>query len=267
MNKRILMAAFVAGSFFCFQSTQTVAQDAWGTLTGKVVVDGDAPKNPLEDVEGSPDKPVCLVDGEVPADDNILVGEEGALSDVLVTMYIDRGEEDPKPHPSYDEAKEQSITIDNVKCRFVPHVLFVRPGQKFVLKNSDAIGHNCHITTLNNEHNINLPANGSAELVLTESDKAPGQVTCDVHKWMDAVIMVRDNPYVAVTDAEGNFKIENLPAGNWKFHLWHKKVGYLADLEVPDKELGRRGDFEVEIPADGVVDLGTLKLPAASFKD
>jgi plastocyanin len=239
---------------------------SWGTLTGQVVVSGEVPESPAENAEGE-DKAICLVDGQIPLDDNIVAGENGELRDVIVMMYLARDEEEPDYHPSYAESKGQAMTIDNVKCRFEPHALFVRTGQPLTLKNSDSVGHNCHITTLNNEHNITLSPNSSTELVLTESEKVPGNVTCDIHRWMDAVIMVRDNPYVAITDADGKFTIENVPAGNWKFQLWHKKVGYLRDLEVPDKEVGRRGEFEVEIPADGTLDLGQLNLPAESFKE
>lgn len=245
------------------------AQDSdakWGTLTGQVIVEGTAPTNPPEDIKDNADKAVCLVDGAVPLDNNILVGEKGELKDVIVMMYLDRGDDEPAYHPSFEEKKSAAVTIDNIKCRFEPHVAIVRPGQPITLKNSDSVGHNCNITTLNNAENVNLPANSSVELVLKESDKVPGEVKCNMHGWMDSVIFVRDNPYVAVTDAEGKFRIENVPAGDWKFQLWHKKVGYLSDLQVPDKKLGRRGDFEVTIPADETLNLGELKLPATSFK-
>ena len=134
------------------------------------------------------------------------------------------------------------------------------------MKNSDPVGHNCHIITFNNEHNINLPANGSVVLVLENPERAPGEVKCDIHPWMDSVIMIRDNPYVTFTDANGEFKIENVPAGKWKFQFWHKKCGWLSKLEVEGAEVGRRGEFEVEIVADQETDLGKMHLPAEAIK-
>jgi plastocyanin len=249
----------------CTASEPGNQDDAWGHLTGKIVVKGQVPANPPEDVANNADKDVCLIDGKVPLDDNIVAGDKGELRDVYVMMYLGRGVDEPTYHPSYEKKKEKEISIDNVKCRFVPHALFVRPGQKLTLKNSDAIGHNCHIVTFNNEHNINLPPNGSHELVLENSEKIPGEVKCDVHKWMDAVLLIRDNPYVAITDAEGNFKIENIPAGDWKFQFWHKKVGYLKTIDANGKEVGRRGEIELSIGKDKTLDLGTLKLPAEAF--
>jgi hypothetical protein len=45
---------------------------------------------------------------------------------------------------------------------------------------------------------------------------------------MSAYWMVTDHPYVAVTDADGRFRIENLPAGKHQFVVWQEKAGYVA---------------------------------------
>ena len=41
-------------------------------------------------------------------------------------------------------------------------------------------------------------------------------VGCDIHPGMSAQIVSSDSPYTAVADAEGNFLIENVPAGSSK---------------------------------------------------
>ncbi len=229
MNKpmSLLLSSIFLLTSICMADAK--ADEAWGNLTGQIVVTGTPPVNPSEDISNSPDKAICLVDGKVPLDDNIVVNENGGLRDVFVMMYLGRGDDEPDYHSSYKELKNQSLSIDNLNCRFQPHALFVRTGQKLTLKNSDPIGHNCHIITFNNEHNINLPPGSSLDLVLENSEKIPGEVKCDVHKWMDGVLLVRDNPYVSITDADGRFEIKNVPAGKWKFQFWHKKVGYLDD--------------------------------------
>lgn len=243
------------------------ADEGWGTLKGQVVVTGDVPENPVEPIDDHPDKSICLVDGELPRDDNIVVGDSGGLRDVYVMMYTKGKGADAPIHESYsaDDEAEQ-VSIDNVNCRFVPHALFVKTGQSVLLKNSDSVGHNCHITTFNNEHNVNLPAGGDVEITLDKSDKVPGQVKCDVHKWMDGVVLVRDNPYVAITDSAGKFEIENVPAGEWEFQFWHKKAGYMKKLESGSYKFGRKGEAEVTIEDGGQLDMGTLEFPAKSFK-
>ena len=141
----------------------------------------------------------------------------------------------------------------------------MRAGQSVKLKNSDTVGHNCHIITFTNEHNINLPAGGEVDIVLENSHKTPGQVKCDIHKWMDGVILVRDNPYVAITDEEGNFEIQNVPEGEWEFQFWHKKGAYLKKLKVDGYKVSRKGIVDVKIEADAELDLGKMEVPGDSL--
>ena len=47
-------------------------------------------------------------------------------------------------------------------------------------------------------------------------------VQCDVHFWMSSWIWVTDNPYVAVTNADGSYSISGLPAGTYNLVMWHE---------------------------------------------
>ncbi|MFN5321554.1 MAG: carboxypeptidase regulatory-like domain-containing protein [Planctomycetota bacterium] len=238
------------------------AQGEWGNLKGRIKVEGAVPAPAAEEIDK--DQAACMKDGVKPLDDNLVVDKEGSLRDVFVMMLLKPGS-DPKVHPSYDEKKTQQLVLDNVNCRFVPHALVVRAGQAITLKNSDDVGHNCHIVTMKNEENVNLPQHGSVEIKLKAADKTPGNVVCDIHKWMDAVILVRDEPYAAVTDEKGNFLIENLPAGKWTFQFWHKKAGYLSGVSVGKDKTGKRGEVEVEIKNGETFDFGQIVVPAASL--
>jgi uncharacterized protein (DUF2141 family) len=51
------------------------------------------------------------------------------------------------------------------------------------------------------------------------------KITCDAHPWMTGWIVVSEDPYVAVTDASGNFKIENVPPGTYTLEAWHETLG------------------------------------------
>jgi hypothetical protein len=130
-----------------------------------------------------------------------------------------------------------------------------------MLKNSDEVGHNCHIITFDNEENINLAQLSEVEIELKNPDKVPGNVVCDIHKWMDAVILVRDEPYVAISAEDGTFTIANIPAGTWSFQFWHKKGGYLRDLEIEGHKVGRRGEIELTVQDGQTLDLGEMKIP------
>ena len=50
-------------------------------------------------------------------------------------------------------------------------------------------------------------------------------VTCDLHSWMSAWVVVTDQPYVAVTGTDGTFSIDDVPPGEYKVRIWHEEMG------------------------------------------
>ncbi len=255
-----LLACLLAGFH---QPHHAVAQDSWGTMAGRIVVDGEVPP-PAELTLGTGDRNYCIATGVTFTDRSLLVGEQGGLQHVYVMMYFERGDDHrPAIHPSYSEAADESVTLDNRNCRFEPPAIFVRTGQPIEFQNADTIGHNCHVVTMGNEENVSLGAGQTLSLELETSDRVPGIVKCDVHPWMKALILVRDEPYVAITDDEGHFLIENIPAGEWTFQFWHARPGFLNGLTREGKSIaGRRGEMTVTINADETTDLGELVIAA-----
>ena len=83
---------------------------------------------------------------------------------------------------------------------------------------------------------------------------------------MKGWIVVKDNPYFAVTDEDGKFEMKNVPAGEWKFTFWHEKSGYVDQITRDGKaEKWKKGRLEVKVDGNGV-DLGELKVAAKVFE-
>ena len=49
-------------------------------------------------------------------------------------------------------------------------------------------------------------------------------ITCDEHPWEKAVISVVPHPIFALTDANGNFAITNVPPGKYVLRALHRGV-------------------------------------------
>lgn len=119
-----------------------------------------------------------------------------------------------------------SATLDNAGCCFVPHVLFAPVGSKLRLKNSDAMSHGTKLSSLGGTDlfTTTIPSGDSTE---TTTVDAPGilAVTCPIHAWMSAYVVAVRHPYVAVTDALGEARLSQVPAGSHDLVLWHEMLG------------------------------------------
>jgi hypothetical protein len=69
---------------------------------------------------------------------------------------------------------------------------------------------------------------------------------------------VVDHPYAAVTDKDGKFKIDLLPAGEYEFRVWHERPGYVT--------AGVKTGFKVKVKSNGDTDLGVIKVPVAKLE-
>lgn len=260
----VARVALIFSALAVLTGTASAQEQKWGDFKGQIIVEGKLPEIEREKIDK--DRSSCLTGKEPPLDDNLIVSKDGGFKDVFVMML--RSEDDPLPpiHPDYDRQLQQPVVLDNKNCRFEPHALFVRIGQPLRMKNSDDVGHNCHVKLFNNEINVNIPIGEHVDVKLEEFEKVPGNVVCDIHSWMDAVLLVRDEPYVAITDADGKFQIKNVPTGKWEFQFWHKRVGYMRKLQIPDYKVGRRGEIEIEIGDEMQLDLGKLKLDSSAIR-
>jgi hypothetical protein len=234
------------------------ADGAWGTLTGRIVFDGKAPEPAAIDTSKDP---ACKMPLKT---ETLVVGPDGGLANAVVMLRT----KNVKVHPDYEKTANAELTLDNKDCRFVPRVQVVRLSQTLLLKNSDPTGHNSNIAPiLGTPINPVLAAGGEpVPYKFTAEEAVPVKVGCNIHPWMGAWIVARKDPYAAVTDEHGNFKIENLPAGQeLEFRLWQESPGYLKNATFKGGKTDARGTFKLKLKP-GENDLGDIKVPASIFK-
>jgi plastocyanin len=229
----------------------------WASLKGRFVVDGDTPAPAA--ITADKDVEVCgkhkLVNEEV------VVSEDGGLANVVIFVRS----KNVTVHPDVEDgSKAESLVLDNKDCRFEPHVGFVQTDQTLTIKNSDPIGHNSNIATMKNSpSNSLIPSDGSADITFSRDEAIPAAVTCNIHPWMKAYLVIRPNPYGAVSGKDGSFVIENLPVGEeLEFQLWHEKGGYLDEFKIDGKKTqAKRGRIDFTVEA-GNTDLGEIVIDA-----
>lgn len=64
---------------------------------------------------------------------------------------------------------------------------------------------------------------------------------CNVHPEMSGYIVVAPTPYFALTDKSGNYKIENVPDGQYNVVGWHEGA------KTQSKPAAVSGDAKVDL--------------------
>jgi plastocyanin len=249
-----LLAAVVACS-----GVAPAGADEWGTLKGRFVLGGDAAAPAALTV----DKDVEICGKHKLVAEEFVIGEGKGVANVVVFVRDKKVKVKPELAAA---AKEAKPVLDNINCRFEPHVLFVQVGQEFVIKNSDTAGHNSNIGSIKSPSNDLIPAGGQVTKKFAADEAVPAQVTCNIHPWMKGWIVIRDNPYAAVSKADGSFEIADLPAEEVELQFWHEKAGYIGEMTINNKkETVKKGRMKKAIKA-GDNDLGEIVLDTGLFK-
>jgi predicted small lipoprotein YifL len=232
-----------------------VEPQGWATLTGTFKVIGTPPAE--EPLKPTSDLGVCSPGGKAPVAGTVQVGGDGGLANVLVflttTAPADAG--DKWEHPDYATDKEASVShpFDQKNCLFLSRIFPMRSTQTIMVKNSDSVGHNANIQPKSGAKPENLLIPGGQSLPYKPGGftDAPFPVACSIHPWMKAWMISRPNPYFAVSDSSGAFKIANLPAAaglKLEFRGWHEKPGYLKEITVDGTPAKwKQGKFLVEL--------------------
>jgi plastocyanin len=107
---------------------------------------------------------------------------------------------------------------------FLPHILPVLKGSTVDFTNDDTVDHNV-FSPPGSATPFNLGIYGTG-VKKTETFNKLGEVPilCIVHPEMSAFVIVLQNPYFSMSDAAGNFKIKNVPAGTYQLKIWDEKI-------------------------------------------
>jgi hypothetical protein len=184
-----------------------------GVIRGTITLDGASPV--MSEIRN---EPCCVGAPKTIKEETVVVGANGGLANTFV--YIEG-------LPRVNGQSLEPPVLDQVGCRYAPHVVGVCIGQSLRIRTSDDTMHNVHFSPQRNEsRNFGMTKPGD-EKTVTFREPEFIRAKCDVHPWMTAYIGVFENQFFAVTDENGRFEIANLPAGKYKLVTWHERYGRL----------------------------------------
>lgn len=124
---------------------------------------------------------------------------------------------------------ERRFELSNSECLLQPRVQAVlAPATLNVGSNDAALHHNHIINVATGELEAVAPFNDNGEVIPFDrllNKPAQLEITCELHPWSKAWIVVLDHPYFSVTERSGAFSIDNVPPGTYRVKAWHPHLG------------------------------------------
>jgi len=148
------------------------------------------------------------------------------------------------PRGAFEPNEGGRAVMDQRLETFVPHVLAITVGTTVDFPNSDKFYHNVFSLSKTRPFDLGRYATGSSKSVRFDR---PGivRVFCDIHSHMNAFILVFSHPFFALTDADGRYRIENVPPGTYGVIAWNEgNASESKPVSVPDGGLAEQ-DFTV----------------------
>jgi plastocyanin len=134
---------------------------------------------------------------------------------------------------------------------FTPHLQVIPVGTVVQFPNADPFFHNVFSLFDGKRFDLGLYEAGSSKSVMF-SHEGVSYIFCNIHPEMSAVVLALSTPLYAIADATDSFVIRDIPAGEFKMHLWIEGVPQPV-LDGMDRSI----HF-----SDRAVDLGSLTIPA-----
>jgi len=130
----------------------------------------------------------------------------------------------------------------------VPHVVAVRDGDEVAFPSSDATYHS--VFSLSPARRFDLGRYEAGRSKSIRFDR-PGivRVFCDIHSHMSAYVLVCAHRFFAVTDEQGRYRLDGVPAGAYTVVAWHERFPPQRRTVVVDPARGDvHLDFSLEEP-------------------
>ena len=148
--------------------------------------------------------------------DDFKISPDGGLKDVVITLqHVEAG----KPF------NKEPILITSENCKFFPDVNVIQQGETFKFDNLDAVMHNSQVYQKERGKillNIPIPAEEVSDGIVKFKKKYKiMQMICGMHEFMQTWGYRIQNPYYFITNLDGNFKIGDIPPGEYVVNAWH----------------------------------------------
>lgn len=146
-------------------------------------------------------------------------------------------------------AAAETQEIQQLDRRFVPDLVVVPVGSAVSFPNMDPIFHN--IYSLSKPRSFDLGSYDKGETRKVAFPK-PGivDIYCHLHPNMEAVVVITPNRWYARPDRNGQYKIPDVPPGQYTLVAWHKAAGFFRKTVTIGNGHDATVDFLIPLELD-----------------
>ena len=249
MGTRRVIIAFGWGIFTLLlglgsvYSYDVIEVEHGGTIEGTISLDGVVPEPKGFNLITFPDPMYC---GRISNGrgwrllHDFVVSPQGGLKDAIVLLEV------------IEAGKHFDVSVPLIEardCMFQPFMTIVRNGHAVEVINMDPVMHDIqgyetspeagarvlfntplimnhqhHRGDLHAMHN-HAPGKSLIGPIYLNKGRRTFYMQCGFHAYMESWAMAVNNPYYAVTDAEGKFVIDDIPPGTYQLVVWHPQTG------------------------------------------
>lgn len=142
-------------------------------------------------------------------------------------------------------AQPETRQVVQTNFTFVPSLLPIQVGTRVEFPNFDPTFHNVFSYSPPKRFDLGRYRPDERPIPSQLFDK-PGLVTlrCDIHEHMRGLILVLESPHFVLSDTDGRFHLDHLPAGRFTLKAWiNSKTTLEKTVDVPAS-----GTLQVEFP-------------------
>jgi len=136
----------------------------------------------------------------------------------------------------YQGDKSLGLQVKTKGCNFGPFTGVIAADEPVQFENQDSIKHVLHTFVskdskgriLRTVHNEDLQAGEKINREFSSEKMKEGvvvRIVCNKHDFMQNWLYVVDNPYFAISDQEGRFRIDGIPPGTYALLIRHPVLG------------------------------------------
>lgn len=240
-----------------------------GAIQGHISIVGDSPRPMAFNLVTIPDAVYC---GRISTGtgwrivEDFIIGPQGSLKDAVVMLKgIEKGKSFSLP----------KVKVEAIDCDFLPFVNVLRDQDEITVINMDPVEHDIqgyetarergarvlfnrplpmnpfhHVVGMfgKNAH-THLPGEPMVEKIHLRKGRNVFVMQCGFHPYMFSWGLVVENPYYSITQEDGAYQIQDIPAGEYDVEVWHPGMkAYLEKKVLVEAGKTATLDFQYEAP-------------------